>query len=62
MPGLGYSWGGHESLAVAVDLSDRTIAKGPADGTFIRLQVGLEDVADLKADLECGFAAAREVG
>lgn len=60
--GLGYSWGGHESLAVAVDLSDRTIATGPADGTFIRLQVGLEDVADLKADLERGFAAAREVG
>ncbi|MCD2470975.1 cystathionine beta-lyase [Jiella sp. MQZ9-1] len=55
--GLGYSWGGHESLAVAVDLSDRTVAKGPKDGTFIRLQVGLEDVADLKADLEAGFAA-----
>ncbi|WP_281353345.1 cystathionine beta-lyase [Jiella pacifica] len=59
--GLGYSWGGHESLAVAVDLSDRTICKGPADGTFIRLQVGLEDVADLKADLERGLAAASSV-
>ncbi|TFF25279.1 cystathionine beta-lyase [Jiella endophytica] len=56
--GLGYSWGGHESLAVAVDLSDRTICKGPGNGTFIRLQVGLEDVPDLKADLEGGFAAA----
>nr|WP_280890826.1 cystathionine beta-lyase [Jiella mangrovi] len=60
--GLGYSWGGHESLAVAADLSDRTIAKGPADGTFIRLQVGLEDVADLKADLERGFAALSQLG
>nr|WP_245396571.1 cystathionine beta-lyase [Jiella sonneratiae] len=60
--GLGYSWGGHESLAVAVDLSDRTVCKGPADGTFIRLQVGLEDVADLVADLERGFAAAGAVG
>lgn len=56
--GLGYSWGGHESLAVPVDLSDRTIAKGSAGGALIRLQVGLEDVADLKADLEVGFAAA----
>lgn len=59
--GLGYSWGGHESLAVAVDLSDRTICKGPSDGTFIRLQVGLEDVADLKADLERGLSAAHGV-
>ncbi|WP_206456362.1 cystathionine beta-lyase [Aurantimonas marina] len=56
--GLGYSWGGHESLAVPIDLSDRTIAKGPGVGALIRLQVGLEEVADLKADLETGFAAA----
>lgn len=55
--GLGYSWGGHESLAVLVDLSDRTIAKGPSEGTLLRLQIGLEDVDDLKADLERGFAA-----
>jgi len=58
--GLGYSWGGHESLAVIVDLSDRTIATGPESGTLIRLQVGLEDVDDLKADLEAGFAAMAE--
>jgi cystathionine beta-lyase len=56
--GLGYSWGGFESLAVAVNLSDRTIRKAPADGVVIRLQIGLEDVADLKKDLEAGFAAA----
>ncbi|MEN3793156.1 cystathionine beta-lyase [Fulvimarina sp. MAC3] len=55
--GLGYSWGGHESLAVVVDLSDRTIAKGPGEGSLLRLQIGLEDVDDLKADLERGFAA-----
>jgi cystathionine beta-lyase len=59
--GLGYSWGGYESLAVQVRLGDRRIAKGPYDGPLIRLQVGLEDVADLKADLEKGFAAARAV-
>ncbi|MEF2550250.1 cystathionine beta-lyase [Aurantimonas sp. A2-1-M11] len=55
--GLGYSWGGHESLAVPAALADRTIARGPAAGSLIRLQIGLEDVADLQADLEAGFAA-----
>jgi cystathionine beta-lyase len=56
--GLGYSWGGYESLAVPVFLGDRTIAKGPYEGPVIRLQIGLEDVADLKADIERGLAAA----
>jgi cystathionine beta-lyase len=55
--GLGYSWGGYESLALPVSLGDRTVAKGPQKGALIRLQIGLEDVADLKADLERGFAA-----
>lgn len=55
--GLGYSWGGYESLAVHVFLGDRTIA--PAyEGPVIRLQIGLEDVDDLKADLEAALAAA----
>jgi cystathionine beta-lyase len=56
--GLGYSWGGYESLAVPVFLGDRTIAKGPYEGPLIRLQIGLEDVDDLKADIERGLAAA----
>ncbi|MCK8780980.1 cystathionine beta-lyase [Rhizobium sp. NTR19] len=59
--GLGYSWGGYESLAVPVNLSDRTIRTAPTDGALIRLQIGLEDVADLKKDLEIGFAAAAAV-
>lgn len=59
--GLGYSWGGYESLAVHVRLGDRQITKGPYDGPLIRLQIGLEDVKDLKADLEKGFAAAAAV-
>lgn len=59
--GLGYSWGGFESLALHVNLSDRTIRKAPKDGPLIRLQIGLEDVADLKRDLEAGFAAAAAV-
>ncbi|CAM5404732.1 cystathionine beta-lyase [Aquamicrobium terrae] len=56
--GLGYSWGGYESLAVPVFLGDRIIAKGPYEGGLIRLQIGLEDAEDLKADLERGLAAA----
>jgi cystathionine beta-lyase len=56
--GLGYSWCGYESLAVPVFLADRTVAKGPYDGPLVRLQIGLEDVDDLKADLARGLAAA----
>jgi len=56
--GLGYSWGGYESLAVNVFLDDRVAAKGDYDGPVIRLQIGLEDVADLKADVARGLAAA----
>lgn len=59
--GLGWSWGGYESLAVLVNLEDRTIRKGPADGAVIRLQIGLENVEDIQADLERGFAAAAAV-
>ncbi|MCX8997606.1 cystathionine beta-lyase [Rhizobiaceae bacterium BDR2-2] len=59
--GLGYSWGGYESLALRVNLTDRTITKVPEEGPVIRLQVGLENVEDLQADIERGFAAAKAV-
>lgn len=59
--GLGFSWGGFESLAVQVSLADRTVAKGPYEGPVIRLQIGLEDVKDLQADLAAGLAAAAAV-
>jgi cystathionine beta-lyase len=42
-------------------LNDRTVAKAPTDGPVIRLQIGIEDVADLKADIERGFAAASAI-
>jgi cystathionine beta-lyase len=58
---MGYSWGGFESLAVPVFLADRTVAKGDYAGPVIRLQIGLEDVEDLKADLAKGLAAAKSV-
>jgi len=57
--GLGYSWGGYESLAVPVNLADRTVATAPTEGPVIRLQIGLENVEDLQKDLERGFAAVK---
>ncbi|MEO5760570.1 MAG: cystathionine beta-lyase [Mesorhizobium sp.] len=56
--GLGYSWGGYESLAVPVWLGDRVVAREPYAGPLIRLQIGLEDIEDLQADLRRGLAAA----
>lgn len=57
--GLGYSWGGYDSLAVNARLSDRTVALAPKQGPVIRLQIGLEDVEDLLADIERGLNAAQ---
>jgi cystathionine beta-lyase len=41
-----------------VQLADRTLGERDYEGAVIRLQIGLEDVADLKADIERGLAAA----
>jgi cystathionine beta-lyase len=58
--GMGYSWGGFESLIVPFDPTTyRTATKWKAEGPALRLHVGLEDVEDLKADLEAGFARLR---
>ena len=54
--GIGYSWGGYESLVLAVD-PVRTASKAPAQN-LVRLQIGLEDPEDLIADLEAAFAQA----
>ena len=55
--GLGFSWGGFESLAVMSELKQTRTVRPWTEGPVIRLQVGLEDVADLIEDLERGFAA-----
>lgn len=56
--GLGYSWGGFESLAIQFDCSEyRTATRWNPGGPALRLHVGLEDVEDLKADLERAFTA-----
>lgn len=60
--GLGYSWGGHESLAVHVYLGDRTVSRSDYGGPLIRLQIGLEDVDDLRADLSAALDAANAAG
>jgi len=59
--GMGYSWGGFESLIVPFDCTAaRTATAWKPDGPALRLHVGLEDVGDLKRDLERGFAALQE--
>ncbi len=56
--GLGYSWGGYESLALHVSIADRTVGERDYAGPIIRLQIGLEDADDIKRDLEKALAAA----
>ena len=54
--GMGFSWGGFESLILpSAPTKIRTATKWEDDGQLIRLHVGLEDPDDLIADLEAGF-------
>ena len=56
--GIGASWGGYESLAIPFDCSEmRTATSWAPGGPTVRFHIGLEDVDDLIADLERGFAA-----
>jgi cystathionine beta-lyase len=57
--GLGWSWGGFESLIVPAHIR-RTVSPFPAEGPVLRIQAGLEDAGDLIADLERGFARLKE--
>jgi cysteine-S-conjugate beta-lyase len=61
--GIGYSWGGFESLALPIDPARHRTATTPDfAGPLVRLQIGLEDADDLMDDLAAGldrFAAAR---
>jgi cysteine-S-conjugate beta-lyase len=54
--GIGYSWGGYESLALPVwPEKHRSVTSWHAEGPVIRLQIGLEDADDLIADLAAGL-------
>ena len=54
--GIGYSWGGFESLALPVQ--PKRTGSEPPTGQIVRLHVGLEDPADLIADLGQGLKQA----
>jgi cystathionine beta-lyase len=53
--GIGWSWGGFESLAVPSDATGRVLPRPPC-GPVVRLSIGLEEPDDLIADLESALA------
>lgn len=58
--GMGYSWGGFESLMIPIH-PERTATQWHPAGPALRLQIGLEHPDDLIADLEAGFARLNTV-
>jgi cystathionine beta-lyase len=55
--GMGWSWGGFESLIVPTwPERARTVTSWSPGGPSLRLHIGLEDPQDLIADLAEGFA------
>lgn len=54
--GMGYSWGGYESLILPFDpRSYRTATRWQEPGPALRIHIGLDAVEDLKRDLAAGF-------
>jgi cystathionine beta-lyase len=54
--GMGFSWGGYESLMIPFHWKDsRDVVPCPFSGPAFRLQIGLEDTEDLITDLKEGF-------
>ncbi len=61
--GIGASWGGYESLALpTTGFITRTAGSGSFPGPVCRFHIGLEEPADLIADLERGLAKLRAYG
>jgi len=61
--GMGASWGGYESLALPFDATKgRSATVWQPEGPTVRFHIGLEDVEDLKADLDAGFARLTAAG
>jgi cystathionine beta-lyase len=61
--GMGFSWGGYESLILPCNPSRaRTARPWTPSGPLVRIHAGLEDPRDLIADLEAGFARLRAAG
>jgi cysteine-S-conjugate beta-lyase len=58
--GMGYSWGGYESLVIPFDCTSyRTATRWQPEGPALRFHAGLENAGDLIADLDAGFARLR---
>jgi cystathionine beta-lyase len=58
--GMGYSWGGFESLIIPSNPSrQRTATQWNAAGPLLRIHAGLEHPDDMIADLDAGFARMR---
>jgi cystathionine beta-lyase len=56
---IGWSWGGAHSLAMPYDIASmRTASRWPHRGTLVRFYIGLEETADLQADITQSMAAA----
>ena len=61
--GIGASWGGYESLVLpTTGFVTRTAGSGDFGGQMVRFHIGLEEPADLIADIERGLGVMREVG
>lgn len=59
--GMGYSWGGFESLVIPFNCATyRTATKWEPGGHALRFHIGLEDLEDLQRDLDAGFARLRD--
>ena len=59
--GMGFSWGGYESLVIVFDCASyRTATRWAPGGPTLRFHIGLEDAEDLINDLARGFAALRQ--
>lgn len=58
---MGFSWGGYESLVITNSNVQalRSATRWPYSGPLVRLHIGLEDPADLIADLTGAFARLR---
>jgi cystathionine beta-lyase len=61
--GMGYSWGGYESLIVPFDATTyRTATRWVPEGPALRLHIGLDEPRDLKQDLAAGLARLGAAG
>ncbi len=61
--GIGWSWGGYESLIVLLNTKGaRTVTNWRPAGPLLRIHAGLEDVEDLINDFKAGFERLKSTG